>query len=277
VWGTRASGKTTFLGMLYLQAVAKHGGFEFIVAQPPAVSQEQHEWTVDFVANAKETMRDRGEFLEATQKPMEFVFQVSRIVGDRQPQISLLRLIDRPGEYYNPKSTEHNAATLQETTDELAKSQGILCLLDMERILGASGRNPDGYFREFVHLFSKLPRNPQDGKVIQPVVLCLNKADLCWDYYQINGFTADQVFENHVDEFTRREISRYLASDRLKVCLCSAIGTVEDEHGRLRPNVIQIPGPENEPKFRIARPDRITPHNLFEPMDWLFDRLYGKR
>ena len=61
----------------------------------------------------------------------------------------------------------------------------------------------------------------------------------------------------------------------MKVFICSAMGTILDEHGRLRPNVKKIGKEQSgENIYAIARPQDIEPYGIFEPLEWLFDRLY---
>jgi MinD-like ATPase involved in chromosome partitioning or flagellar assembly len=272
LWGPKASGKDTYISMLY--GTALKSNVEWLVRPndmlstnfvrdninlirngefPPATLPESEPLfynyqirTINSAALSKNS--NEKEFLESI---VDFVRGVDVKSLDESPAENILiSMADVAGEQFLTEPLEH------QLWESLATSDGLICMLDP-----AEAENHFNItFQLFQFLWLKLKDRPNSlvkNTLPHYVAFCFSKIDQPEFSKYINK-PHDLVLylENQTNLDIDKLLLQYFLPDHIKYFTISSIGTQAKVDGPL-----------------IENPKDISPINILEPLRWLFLKL----
>lgn len=274
IWGSRESGKTTFILALYYDIVQR--------------SKQNKLWSMigadthsdDFIVNGfrqiaeEHRFPDRTEVLDLT--PLRFNFQ-RPLDGGRPPETKLGGVLGKMStwfqgalggttqddsiEFLDP-SGEFFAEPAMMNTDQgevyrhsITACDGLVCLIDPVRKDGTSYYFPLLY-RNFAMLSRLMNGEGNPGRLPVPVAVCVTKAD----QFE-SAFDDPRAFlEQHMGEIDFSVFDNFCQD--IRFFATSAIGLN---------NVEKL----DEKNFKPLGPPK--PKNVFEPIEWLLGRGVARR
>lgn len=274
IWGSRESGKTTFILALYYDIVQR--------------SKQNKLWSMmgaddysdNFIVRGFEQIALQHDFPTRTEvqdlTPLRFVFK-RPLDGGRPPEAKLggflgklsmwfqgllggstqddtIEFLDPSGEFFAEPammSTDQGAAYRSAIT----ACDGLVCLIDPVRKDGNSYYFPLLY-RNFAMLARLMNGEGNPGRLPVPVAVCVTKAD----QFE-TAFDDPRAFlEQHMGEIDFGVFGNFC--EDIRFFATSAIGLN---------NVEKI----DEKTFKPLGPPK--PKNVFEPIEWLLSRGVSRR
>jgi hypothetical protein len=239
IWGTTGAGKTTFLAMLYDALLLRPG------------------WTVaadgkarEFVTSHLRTIRMRGQFPAPTEVTAQsdvfrYILQEEGSAqGDGEYNQITLDFVDAPGEFYErPHLADRRVTGEMDILDYLSSCDGVIFLLDPDRVDGSLSDDEDDYRTMLLDLMLEFQeRNIRSGvsddlRLEQYMAFCLTKVDKdpYWEHRESPQNLAEEVMG---DTMFRMLGSNFLRHNRFQFFSTSAIGRYQDpESGNWIENV----------------------------------------
>lgn len=240
IWGTTGAGKTTFLAMLYDALLLRPG------------------WTVaadgkarGFITSHLRTLRTKGRFPAPTEVTAEtdifrYILQEEHSSqADGEFNQITLDFVDAPGEFYEkPHQADRRVTGEMDILDYLSSCDGIVFLLDPDRVDASLGEQDDDYRTMLLDLMLEFQeRNIKSGlsddlRLEQYMAFCITKADKepYWSQRKAPQNMAEAVMG---DTMYRMLGANFCKSGRYNFFATSAIGRYQDpESGDWMENVI---------------------------------------
>lgn len=268
LWGPKASGKDTYMSMLY--ATALKSNVKWVVRPNDILSTNFVRDSINFIRN--------GEFPPATlpeSEPLFYNYQIERINsatlskssnekefleslvdfvrGDTKVSSDksvtkniVISMADVAGEQFLTESLEHPL------WENLAGSDGLICMLDP-----AEAENHFNITLQLLqYLWLKLKDRPNGlvkGRLPHYVAFCFSKIDQP-EFSKFINKPRDLVLylETQMNLDIDKLLIQYFIPDRIKYFTISSIGLQAKVDGSL-----------------IENPKDISPINILEPLQWL--------
>jgi hypothetical protein len=252
VWGTPASGKTTYLASLRFQVHHPDSALSWNLLPDPR-SAEWFEVVFNKMA--------QGQFPDAT--PLGRIHYVHFDVRDRQTRALRLKctFVDASGELYLDPEGYAQRFQIENPYTYLRQCSGFLMLMDPMR---ARRGDPNEEFKTIDMALLNLAREPnllQDGLLKIPIVFVLTKCDepACRAAFDdAEGFAAEVFGPLVVGEIKARCLNyRWIAS--------TALGFDPGYPSNIFTRYDGVAG--------IRDPRYIRPVGVAEPIDWLAEEL----
>ena len=229
IWGTTGAGKTTFLAMLYDALLLRPG------------------WTVaadtearKFVTSHLRTIRTRGYFPAPTEVTAQtdifrYILQEeqSNQMDGQYNQITL-DFVDAPGEFYErPHLADRRVSGEMDILDYLSSCDGIIFLLDPERLDDDLGDDEDDYRTMLMDLLLEFQERSissgasDDLRLEQYMAFCVTKSDKdpFWEYRESPQNLAEEIMG---DPMYRMLGANFLKPNHYNFFSVSAIGRYQD-------------------------------------------------
>lgn len=273
IWGSIGSGKTTYLAALY--HAREHSHWQMNPADDDSIK---------FILDTTKVLFE-GNFPPATdpnQAPKVYTYHFSKrqdildtwgrvIFGDRGQRIFAVSFLDAAGGYFeDPDAYPFEICDGQGTViyrdvwDYLARCRGLICILDPDR-----GKE---YFEIAFRALSKLSlviNTGRPGYIDRYMAFCLSKMDKPkhYDYLSCPESYAEQV----LGQRTIGVIRDSCPENRRRFFGISSIGrNARGEYNVTDDNLYNY-------SARIQDAEEIKPINIFQPIEWLFERLSAEK
>jgi len=256
IWGSKEAGKTTYLAAL------RH-------------AMNDNDWSMKaydgesqtFLERAHRTIFVKGTFPEPTRveaaRTYSYWFQRPRsyfekVAGSRKT--FRVEFVDASGEWFEGRGLGSSVYGWEAPYSYLAECQGIVCLLDPARMSqeGEAYTNMVANALQQIHAYMNLGKR---AKLPHYIAFALSKADE--NEYWHNRTRPESIVKKLVGRRGLRSITRHCHRGRRKFFAFSAIGRVGD-----RPNYEMRDG-----TIRIVNRDNIQPFRLFDPLEWILEKL----
>ncbi|RCJ32593.1 hypothetical protein A6769_27340 [Nostoc punctiforme NIES-2108] len=301
IWGTKGSGKTIFLSMLYDALEASPD--EWLVAADPEARQFVKKHRREMDNNRKPGLlplpnerTDEIPIFSYVLKPQRLNMSTSKIV---------LEFIDAPGEFYEhiynandiivrkkKKSTSNGNKIFENDYEEVEREykgivdylmscDGIIFLIDPK----ASFKDGDSYRSLLIDLFQEFQErsypNNDFERLEQYMAFCVTKVDdddNLWHQardpqkltLELMGLKMERIQTYCYLEPNKEKRNQPHKNNRCQFFGVSAIGRYQDSDGKWR-KAIEYPNQNNHTSPDIQQPDIPTPENLyssgFDPED----------
>ncbi|MEC4814011.1 MAG: hypothetical protein SAK29_12165 [Scytonema sp. PMC 1069.18] len=276
IWGTKSSGKTTYLAMLY-DALELSNKWQVTVDKKAR----------NFVQTHLETIRENLEFPEPTEKSETleiFSYTLNPDPSSVNSSTIVLNFIDAPGEFYehileasaridNPDTQAYGEEDgSMDIVDYLINCDGIIFLLDPVR----SKEDGKKYSTLLRTLFQEFQERSQrsgatSGRLEQYMAFCVTKVDReeLWS----KGYKSDELAQKvglelaRVKNFCWLELDREKRRNRIsKENRCeffsvSSIGRYQDENEEWHEAVV-YPTEKSSPSPEVTTSPSATSQNL---------------
>ncbi len=268
IWGPTGSGKTTYLGALYLELQK-----EWTIVDQTSRGRHSTQLTID-ISNALGS----GDFPPATPRESKHYVLFFHPNSDhslrrlRQRKFEL-SLIEAPGEFTGRDPGLREEDEVRSYYEHLSECDGLILMIDPEsnnkRGEDLFGVDAGTYFLALQKLFSYL-KSDVSGKVLPKLAFCLTKIDADLASERISQIGLESTIFEIIGEDAKNLIrSRcsipLLGKPRVKYFGISSVGTYTIE-GHKRPNIHYSP---RENKHQIAKPFERKSINVTAPLDWL--------
>jgi len=283
LWGPRGAGKTTYLAMLYHECLRREDWN----------MEPQNKETTRFIKDMHQRLFKQGLFPDPTQPEGTTIYQFSMtrqksgLWGRNSFDYFELLFPDAAGEWFeNYEKAEARAEPDNDPVRKLAECNALLLLVDPAPLFARGSpaetshetdneedqESTPSYFSMLMNLIEAL-RGPHKhpGPILKYTALVFTKMDKreYWKYRERPEQFAQQV----LTQYELSLIKKAFPPDHLRYFASSAVGVFQDEDGRLRPNCEESSDPDGNRIFRISDIDRVQPLNIFEPLEWLLDKL----
>ncbi len=257
IWGPKGAGKTTYLSVLYQDCLAN--GWKM-----KAADEESDE----FRLKNYQLLFEKGEFPFATrqQDVGVYTYDISRVGALGVAQAYRLVLADASGEWFeNPIQTRNLFPEITTNPyDRLIKCDGLVLLLDPEEVQ----TQQTTHYVTISRALGALERSASHNSINKPIVpwmaICFTKMDRDKYLFKID------LEGQKMNDFARQVLGPHIYQDILNACDpsrvkffgCSSIGF---QHNGKMSSAIAT----EESGERRIDPDKITPINIFKPIEWL--------
>jgi Double-GTPase 2 len=269
IWGTRGSGKTTYLAMLY-DALQLSPKWEINVDEKARNFVEEHLTTID-------VERVFPLPTEPSQKLEVFSYTLRPDTSGVANSTIVLNFIDAPGEFYediskasakidNPDAQTHELEEQSmDIVDYLIRCDGIIFLLDPMRSK-EDGRAYSTLLRNLFQEFQKRSRRSdmRSERLEQYMAFCVTKVDRedLWSKGQKSDELAQKVMGLELERLKNfcwlelnqeRRKNKSAKENRCEFFSVSSIGRYKDKDGKWQPAVIE-PTENNNPNPEVNTP-----------------------
>jgi len=266
IWGSKGSGKTSFLSALFFAIQQKK---EWVMYPEDEESRK-------FIQNGYEAFIKEKVFpLTTMPDDINRVFQFD-IGKEPTNLISKIKykyrlgtyksiktcFLDPSGEFFEQPDKEKVFGNF--ISEHIQKAQGIICLIDPDRNDSIS-ENDKSYFTLLFENFSKIrslltsSSSPSLDKIPLPLAICISKIDMHKEYIDSSKAYAEKI----IGDFALSIIYNYFDQNYINYFACSSVGFKEDG----TPNIIQ----DSTGTLRPA--EIIKPINLIEPIEWIMKKI----
>ncbi|MCC2691636.1 hypothetical protein [Nodularia sp. LEGE 04288] len=273
IWGTRGSGKTTYLAMLY-DALELSPKWEINVDEKARDFVEEHLTTIG-------VERVFPLPTEPSQKLEVFSYTLRPDTSGVANSTIVLNFIDAPGEFYediskasakidNPDAQTHELEEqLMDIVDYLIRCDGIIFLLDPMR----SKEDGRAYSTLLRNLFQECQKRSRRSGMIserleQYMAFCVTKVDRedLWSKEQKSDELAQKVMGLELErlknfcwlELNQEKRKKKIGKEnRCEFFSVSSIGRYQDKGGKWQPAVIE-PAVNNNPEPQVNTPTEAT-------------------
>ena len=229
IWGTTGAGKTTFLAMLYDALLLRPG------------------WTVaadgkarGFITGHLRNIRTKGRFPAPTEVTAEtdifrYILQEEGSQGaDGAYRQITLDFVDAPGEFYErPHQADRRVTGEMDILDYLSSCDGIIFLLDPDRVDESLGEDEDDYRTMLLDLMLEFQERSiksgvsDDLRLEQYMAFCATKSDK--DAYWAQREAPQNLLETVMGDTMYRMLgSNFCKPNRYNFFAVSAIGRYQD-------------------------------------------------
>lgn len=269
IWGPTGSGKTTYLGALYLELQK-----EWSIVNQISVGPDSNQLTIHIANNLA-----NGEFPPATSRQSRhyalFFHPDSPSIGRRLLQRKFeLSLIEAPGDFTGRDPGLRADDEISKYYEHIGECTGLILMIDSDAQDRQSedqfGVKQGSYYLALQKLFSALDTD-KNGKVLPKIAFCLSKADIDHPGREIDNTLAEKLVHQIVGEDTRNLIQSKCQTrgfrPKVRYYAISSVG-MYTVAGQSRPNIHFVP---RENKFQIAKPAERKPIQVADPLYWLLE------
>lgn len=251
VWGTKETGKTTFLSLL----PAAVNGSRWTV-QPSDAATEA------FLARASKALFQAGRFPDppAEREPQAYMFSVRRprtylekVAGRRRAYT--ITFLDASGDWCERKDSVRLGSP-DNPIEYLVGCEAILCFLDPVRMRYEGSE----YASVLIGAFDGLRRRleiPLSGKLPHRVAFIVPKVDEegLWS----NRSRAERYVMEQFGMTPFQDLTERFRPSHYRFFACSSVGRIDGRSNCERQDELSV----------ILSPDRIEPFRLFDPIEWM--------
>lgn len=279
IWGSRESGKTTFIQVLYYEIVKRqqeNGSWKMYGADDDGYSARFIEAGYrTLIAEQQFPARTGTDNLRALrfkiERPLDYQYEekgstratavrgllgrlsalIRRGMGSRS-QDDIIDLLDPAGEFFTSPNLLETDAGLR-YREALTQCDGLVCLVDPMRQDGSSHYFPL-LFRNFAILARLMRGEGNPGPLPIPVAVCVTKVDRI-EELQVENPSAEDFLRRHMGAVDFSVFPMFC--DNVRYFATTAMG-VDNVQQRADGN---------------WRPTRApSPRNVFEPIEWLMSQ-----
>ncbi len=266
IWGPTGSGKTTYLGALYLDLLK-----EWMIHGENSKGRDSSQLMVDISNALTAGIFPRATPRESKHYALYFHPIKTGFIARRRQNPFELSLYEAPGEFTGRDSGLLPSDEVGMYYENLGKSTGLLLMIDpvsqQKRGEDLFGVEAGTYYLALQKLFDNLPTDA-NRKVNTRLAFCLTKIDVDSVASQLETESVEQVIYNIIGGDAANLVRSRCVERRIAFFGLSAVGTYMIE-GSLRPNITYSP---RENSYQIAKPHERKPLRLTEPLYWLLGR-----